>query len=114
MEGKLKMKDMLGQEINAGDFFLIPGGNVRFGGLVLEIGVVVSMTEKRLKTLITRFDKIKIKPTTKTSTKVFKLPTNSELFYIAAPLGEQEHFYSNPAVLALQEAYVKMKNAKNT
>tara|TARA_Y100000034_G_C6822199_1_gene370409 strand:- start:21 stop:323 length:303 start_codon:yes stop_codon:yes gene_type:complete len=67
------MKDMLGRTIGPGDFFLIPGGNVRYGGLVLEIGIVLSMTEKRIKTLITRFDKIKLKPTTKTPTKVFKI-----------------------------------------
>ena len=64
---------MLERTISPGDFFLIPGGNVRYGGLVLEIGVVLDMTEKRMKTLITRFDKIKLKPTTKTSTKVFKI-----------------------------------------
>ena len=67
------MKDMLERIISPGDFFLIPGGNVRYGGLVLEIGVILDMTEKRMKTLITRFDKIKLKPTTKTSTKVFKI-----------------------------------------
>lgn len=102
MEGRKQMKDMLGQELYPGDFFLIPGGNVRFGGLVLEVGVVLSMTEKRIKTLITRFDKIKMKPTTKTPTKVFKLPADSDSF---------ESFYNNASVLTLQEAYLKMKNA---
>jgi hypothetical protein len=67
------MKDMLERTISPGDFFLIPGGNVRYGGLVLEIGIVLALTEKRMKTLITRFDKIKLKPTTKASTKVFKI-----------------------------------------
>ena len=101
------MKDMLGQELKPGEFFLIPGGNVRYGGLVLEIGIILSMTEKRLKTLITRFDKIKLKPTTKTSTKVFKLPVDSNLFYENKDLFEKEAFYGNPAVIALQEAYVE-------
>jgi len=102
------MKDMLGQEVSSGDFFLIPGGNVRYGGLVLEFGIVLSMTEKRLKTLITRLDKIKLKPTTKTSTKVFKLPVNKSLFQVTHhDLGEQKLFYENPAILALQEAFTK-------
>ena len=101
------MKDMLGQKISSGDFFLIPGGNVRYGGLVLEVGIVLSMTEKRLKTLITRFDKIKLKPTTKTSTKVFKLPANRDLFYEKNDLGQQELFYGNAAILALQKAFTK-------
>ena len=67
------MRDMLERTISPGDFFLIPGGNVRYGGLVLEVGIVLATTEKRIKTLITRFDKIKLKPTTKTPTKVFKI-----------------------------------------
>tara|TARA_B100000131_G_C17728018_1_gene455639 strand:- start:92 stop:418 length:327 start_codon:yes stop_codon:yes gene_type:complete len=100
------MKDMLGQKISSGDFFLIPGGNVRYGGLVLEVGIVLSMTEKRLKTLITRFDKIKLKPTTKTSTKVFKLPVNTDLFDEDTDLDEQELFYGNPAILALHQAFL--------
>ena len=101
------MKDMLGQTIFPGDFFLIPGGNVRYGGLVLEIGIVLSMTEKRLKTLITRFDKIKLKPTTKSPVKIFKINTNKNLFLSTEDLGEGEFFYSNEAVLALKTAYNK-------
>ncbi len=106
------MNDMLGQKIFPGDFFLIPGGNVRYGGLVLEIGIVLSMTEKRLKTLITRFDKIKLKPTTKTPTKIFKLTTEAYLFLEDEDLGEREFFYSNEAVLAMRNAYDKF-NQKN-
>jgi|SaaInlStandDraft_6_1057023.scaffolds.fasta_scaffold48348_4 hypothetical protein len=86
------MKDMLGASINPGDFFIIPGGNVRYGGLVLEVGIVLSMTEKRLKTLITRFDKIKAKPTNKTSKKVLKVSPN-------------EPFMNQPAVIHLQGLY---------
>ena len=106
------MKDMLGQELNPGDYFLIPGGNVRYGGLVLEVGVILSMTEKRLKTLITRFDKIKPKATTKTSTKVFKLPANSAFAKINT--SKDHFFFGNPAILALQEAYVEYEAANAT
>jgi hypothetical protein len=73
------MKDMIEQEINPGDFFLLPGGNARYGGLVLEIGVVLSHGNKMMKTLITRFDKIKPKPTNKTSVKVLKIELTEEL-----------------------------------
>lgn len=106
------MKDMLGQELSPGDYFLIPGGNVRYGGLVLEVGIILSMTEKRLKTLITRFDKIKLKPTTKTSTKVFKLPVNSA--FVKLNTNKDHFFFGNPAVLALQEAYVEYEAANAT
>ena len=73
------MKDMIGQEISTGDIFIIPGGNVRFGGLVLEFGIVLSKTEKMLKTTVTRLDKIKLKPTNKTPRKVLKIDINSHL-----------------------------------
>jgi hypothetical protein len=102
------MKDMLGRTISAGDLFLIPGGNVRYGGLVLEIGIVLSMTEKRLKTLVTRFDKIKLKPTTKTSIKVFKLDTTLESFMGGVNMNE-ELFYTNEAVLSLKAAYKNLQ-----
>ena len=69
---------MIGQDIAPGDLFIIPGGNVRFGGLVLEVGIVLSATEKRLKTLITRFDKPKLKPTNKTPRKLLKVLANDE------------------------------------
>ena len=101
-----RMKDMLGQNLNPGDIFLMPGGNARYGGLVLEIGIILSMTKKRLKTLTTRFDKIKLKPTTKTSTKVFKLQIDKEN-YVHEDLGQLEVLYSNEAVLALQSAFIK-------
>lgn len=73
------MKDMFGENLSVGDFFMIPGGNVRYGGLVLEVGVVLSMTEKRVKTLITRFDKVKLKPTSKTPTKLYKINLTDSL-----------------------------------
>lgn len=105
---------MIGQKIQPGDFFLIPGGNVRYGGLVLEIGIVLSMTEKRMKTVITKFDKIKLKPTTKTSAKVFKLPVTSNVFYTKEKTNEQKIFYENAAMLALQEAYDKQEASNAT
>jgi hypothetical protein len=104
------MKDMLGRTVSVGDLFLIPGGNVRYGGLVLEIGVVLSMTEKRIKTLITRFDKIKLKPTTKTSTKIFKLNTTLELFMGSAITNEEQQFYAHEAVIALKAAYNQLNS----
>jgi len=99
------MKDMIGQTLNPGDMFLMPGGNPRYGGLVLEIGIILSMTEKRLKVLTTRFDKIKPKTTTKTPTKVFKIQIDKDI-YINEDLGELEVLYGNEAILALQHAYI--------
>lgn len=90
------MKDMIGQEILPGDIFIIPGGNVRFGGLVLEFGVVLSKTEKMLKTTVTRLDKIKLKPTNKTPRKVLKIDINS-------------HLSLNPAIQELLKASLFLK-----
>ena len=75
------MKDMIGQELVSGDFFIMPSGNPRYGGLRLEIGIILSMTEKRLKTLTARFDKIEVKKTTKTSSKVLKINISSDSAY---------------------------------
>jgi hypothetical protein len=107
------MKDMLGQDLNPGDMFLMPGGNARYGGLVLEIGIILSMTEKRLKSLTTRFDKIKVKPTTKTPIKVFKLQIDQEL-YVHENFGNLKNLYNDEAVLALRHAYIKHKNNNAT
>jgi len=93
---------MLERTIAPGDFFLIPGGNVRYGGLVLEIGIVLSLTEKRMKTLITRFDKIKLKPTTKTSVKVFKISP-------AEIINNAESAILVPAIVELQNAFTAYK-----
>ena len=103
---------MLGQTISPGDFFLIPGGNPRYGGLVLEIGIVLSMTEKRIKTLITRFDKIKLKPTTKTSTKVFKLNAGLEVLPAIAISNEEQQLRTHEAVVVLKTAYNQFQLAK--
>ena len=96
---------MIGQTLNPGDIFLMPGGNPRYGGLILEIGIILSMTEKRLKTITTKLSKIQLKRTTKTSTKVFKLTFNKDLFLSTEDLGELELLYSNEAVLALRDAF---------
>ena len=74
------MQDMLGEDISAGDLFLIPGGNARFGGLVIEVGIVLSTTQKMLKTYVSRLDKIKCKPINKTPRKVLKVTNPSQNF----------------------------------
>lgn len=83
---------MIDQDIAPGDLFIIPGGNVRFGGLVLEIGIILSATEKRFKTLITRFDKPKLKPTNKTPRKLLKVLPNDQ-------------YLDQEAVILLYKAY---------
>ncbi len=73
------MKDMIGQDLTPGDYFIMPGGNARYGGLILEVGIIISMTEKRIKTLVTKFDKVKTKPVNKTPKKVLKIQINDSL-----------------------------------
>lgn len=75
------MKDMIGQDLTSGDYFIMPSGNPRYGGLRLEIGIILSMTEKRLKTLTARLDKVGVKKTTKTSLKVLKIDITSNTAY---------------------------------
>lgn len=89
------MKDMIGQDLNPGDFFLMPGGNPRYGGLVIEIGIVLSLGNKMMRTLVSRFDKVKAKPTNKTSKKVLRIDLT-------------ENMKKNEAVLKLQEYYEKL------
>lgn len=86
------MQDMIGQELNPGDCFIVPGGNPRYGGLVIEVGIILSNGNKMMKTLITRFDKITPKPTNKTSKKVLKIILTEEM---------QKH----EAVIKLKELY---------
>ena len=69
------MKDMIGQEINLNDLVVYPGGNARYGGLKLIVGLVTKLTEKRI-TLITGpmvYDGKPFKTTSKTGPKVLKL-----------------------------------------
>lgn len=75
------MLDMIGQEINLGDTVMYPGGNARYGGLKLIVGVVVKMTPKRISLLISNFpfDEKAIKATTKTGKKVLKVDSTSIL-----------------------------------
>lgn len=66
------MNDMLGNPISVGDVVLFPGGNARFGGLKMVVGVVVRMTAKRCTLLISMLpgDGKAIKHTSKTGAKV--------------------------------------------
>jgi len=86
------MQDMIGQEISPGDFFVMPGGNARYGGLVIEVGIVLSHGAKMMKTLITRFDKVKAKPTNKTSKKVLKITLTEEMQKTDAVIKLKEHY----------------------
>ena len=69
------MRDTINQIITPGSFFLMPDGNPRYGGLKIKLGVVLSMTEKRCKCLITELNEYKPKPTTKTPQKLLIVDT---------------------------------------
>lgn len=69
------MRDQINQIIEPGSFFLMPDGNPRYGGLKLKLGVVLSMTEKRCKCLISELNEYKPKPTTKTPQKLLVVDT---------------------------------------
>lgn len=69
------MKDCINQIIEPGSFFLMPDGNPRYGGLKIKLGVVLSMTEKRCKCLISELSQYKPKPTTKTPQKLLIVDT---------------------------------------
>ena len=43
--------DMIGNEISIGDIVLYPGGNARYGGLKLIVGIVIKKTPKRISLL---------------------------------------------------------------
>jgi hypothetical protein len=90
------MLDMIGQEVNSGDFFLVPGGNARYGGLTLEVGIVLLSDPNftRLKVAICKLDKPNsLRRTVKTSQKIFKLNTPSK------------EFLTNESVIKLKELY---------
>lgn len=78
------MRDTINQIIEPGSFFLMPDGNPRYGGLKIKLGVVLSMTEKRCKCLISELGQYKPKPTTKTPQKLLIVDTkrfeNLEVF----------------------------------
>jgi hypothetical protein len=69
------MLDMIGQEIKLDDLVLYPGGNARYGGLKLTIGLVTKLTEKRvtLNTSPLVYDGKPFKTTSKTGAKILKL-----------------------------------------
>ena len=69
------MRDCINQIIEPGLFFLMPDGNPRYGGLKIKLGVVLSMTEKRCKCLISELNEYKPKPTTKTPQKLLIIDT---------------------------------------
>ena len=66
------MKDMLGTDIQVDDVVLFPGGNARYGGLNITVGVVKKMTAKRLSLITGNLvpDGKKYKATNKTGAKV--------------------------------------------
>jgi len=48
-ENKVRiLKDMLNADIAIGDVVLFPGGNARYGGLKMQVGLVVKLTPKRV------------------------------------------------------------------
>jgi hypothetical protein len=88
-------KDMIGQELSSGDYFIIPGGNARYGGLILEVGIIVFLPEhgkKMLKVITTRWDKIKPLPKNKTPQKVLKIDLTQDM-------------KQNEAMIKLKEQY---------
>lgn len=45
------MTDMFNQDVSIGDVVIFAGGNARYGGLKLMLGLVIGMTAKRIKIL---------------------------------------------------------------
>jgi hypothetical protein len=66
------MNDMLDNPIEVGDVVLFPGGNARYGGLKMVVGIVVKMTAKRCTLLTSHIpdDGKANKTTNKTGVKV--------------------------------------------
>lgn len=95
------MLDMIGQEVKSGDFFLVPGGNARYGGLTLEVGIVLLYDPNytRLRVAICKLDKPdSLRRTVKTSQKIFKLNNLSE------------NFLTNESVIKLKEFYESLSD----
>jgi hypothetical protein len=72
--------DYLGSQLQNGDIFLIPAGSPRYGGLRFDIGIIVSQTEKRLKTITTKLktDKARsFKLSSRTGAKILKVDDTS-------------------------------------
>ena len=68
------MLDMNNKELKEEDFVLYPGGNARYGGLKLMLGIIVKITPKRVSLLTMSVipDGKPIKATTKSGHKVLK------------------------------------------
>ena len=80
------MQDMNGKEIKIGDYVIFPGGNARYGGLKLIIGLVTKITPKRV-TLLTApliYDEKPPKLTTKSGHKVLKCPPSFAREWLSA------------------------------
>jgi len=89
------MKDMIGQDLKSGDYFLIPGGNARYGGLILEVGIIVFMPapgKKMLKALTTRWDNPKLKTINKTPKKILKINLTEEMKETDAIIKLKTHY----------------------
>tara|TARA_R100001463_G_scaffold122566_4_gene179058 strand:- start:391 stop:663 length:273 start_codon:yes stop_codon:yes gene_type:complete len=73
------MTDMLGAEINVGDVVIYPGGNARYGGLKLIVGVVSKMTPKRATIAYCNIDSdgSSVKTSSKTGAKVLVVADKS-------------------------------------
>tara|TARA_R100000458_G_C8029186_1_gene85444 strand:- start:124 stop:438 length:315 start_codon:yes stop_codon:yes gene_type:complete len=77
MTGNPKL-DVTGKILHPGDIFIFPAGSPRYGGLRFDIGIVVSETDKRLKTISTKLvskdgKKAKHTITTRTGSKLLKI-----------------------------------------
>ena len=46
--------DLAGREVRIGDIFVFPTGSPRYGGLRLDIGIVVKKTSSRISTISTK------------------------------------------------------------
>jgi len=73
------MKDMIGQEVNLNDLVIYPGGNARYGGLKLIVGVVSKMTPKRATIAYCNIDSdgSSVKTASKTGAKILVVTDKS-------------------------------------
>ena len=65
--------DLAGKEVRVGDIFVFPSGSPRYGGLTLEIGIVVKKTSSRISTISTKLvnkSDPKFKTSSRTTSKI--------------------------------------------
>lgn len=65
--------DLAGKEVRVGDVFVFPSGSPRYGGLTLEIGIVIKKTSSRISTISTKLinkSDPKFKTSSRTTSKV--------------------------------------------